>query len=335
MQDFEVFEAPNFTLQKGSALPIARLAYKTVGHLSPNRDNVVVIPSWYSGTHRESELCLVGQGRAIDPDKHFVVLTNLMSGGVSSSPSNTEAPFNAARFPRVALFDNIRLQHMLLTERLEVDRIKLVAGWSMGGCQAFQWAVQYPDMMEAIAPMCCSARTANYNKVFLLALRRALLVDPDFADGFYTRPPLAGLKAFAAIYAGWGFSEPFFRTEGYRQFGASTPEEFVINFWEHAFIHSDANDVLTLLRTWEDGDISDNPTFGRDFVTALKSIKARTVIMPGDHDRYFPPTDSEFEASHVPDAICRIIPSIWGHMTVWNPDDRDFIDAGLRLALGV
>ena len=80
--DYEVFEAPNFTLQKGSALPVARLAYKALGRLSPGRDNVVVIPSWYSGTHRESELCLVGQGRPIDPDKHFVVLTNLMSGGL-------------------------------------------------------------------------------------------------------------------------------------------------------------------------------------------------------------------------------------------------------------
>jgi len=89
-----------------------------------------------------------------------------------------------------------------------------------GGCQAFQWGVQYPDMMEAIAPMCCSARTANYNKVFLLALRRALLLDPVFAEGFYTRPPLAGLKAFAAIYAGWGFSEPFFRT---RAIASSAP----------------------------------------------------------------------------------------------------------------
>jgi homoserine O-acetyltransferase len=334
MQDYELFEAPNFALQKGAALPVARLAYKTLGKLSSSGDNVVVIPSWYAGTHRESELCLVGRGRAIDPDKHFIVLTNLMAGGLSSSPSNSEAPFDAGRFPRVTLFDNVRLQHKLLSEHLGVDRIKLVAGWSMGGCQAFQWAAQFPDMMEAIAPMCCSAKTANYNKVFLEALRRSLLVDPVFADGFYTRPPIAGLKAFAAIYAGWGFSEPFFRAEAYRQFGAATPQEFVTNFWEHAFIHADANDVLTLLRTWDDGDISDNPTFNGSFVAALKSIKARTVIMPGELDRYFPPVDSEFEARNIPNAVCRVIPSIWGHMTVWNPGDRDFIEEGLRMALG-
>src|SRR5215471_11535121 len=118
MTDFKVFETANFTLQKGGALPLARLAYKTMGTLSPARDNVVLIPSWYSGTHREAALCLVGEGRAIDPNKHFVVLTNLLSNGLSSSPSNTPAPFEKRRFPRTGLYDSVRLQHKLLTEKL-------------------------------------------------------------------------------------------------------------------------------------------------------------------------------------------------------------------------
>ena len=330
MSDYEVFEAPGFALQKGGALPVARLAYKTLGTLSPARDNVVLIPSWYSGTHREAEYCMVGADRAISPGKHFIVFTNLLSGGLSSSPSNTPAPYEAARFPRVTLHDNVRLQHALLTEKLGIERIKLVAGWSMGGCQAFQWGAQYPDMMEAIAPLCCSARTAHFNKVFLLALRRAMTLDPAYAEGFYTRPPVAGLKAFAAIYAGWGFSEPFYRTEGFRQFGAATCEAFVADFWEGAMLRHDANDLLTLLQTWYDGDIAS----GGDYDAALGGIKARTVIMPGQYDSYFPPVDSQYEASKIPGAECRVIPSIWGHMTLWNPEDRGFIDAGLRAALG-
>jgi homoserine O-acetyltransferase/O-succinyltransferase len=330
MNDYEIFETQGFALQKGSALPAAKLVYKTLGTLSAARDNAVLIPSWYSGTHREAEYCMVGPGRAIDPAKHFVVLTNLLSGGLSSSPSNTPPPFEAARFPRVTLHDNVRLQHMLLTQHLGIERVKLVAGWSMGGCQAFQWAKQYPDFMQAIAPLCCSARTANFNKVFLLSLRRALTLDPAYAEGYYTRAPIAGLKAFAAIYAGWGFSEPFYRTGAFREFGATTCEEFVANFWEGAMLHHDANDLLTLLQTWYDGDIAD----GGDYDAALRSIKARTVIMPGQYDSYFPPADSEYEASKIPGAVCRVIPSIWGHMTLWNPEDRGFIDAGLRLALG-
>ena len=63
MSDFEVFEATGFALQKGGALPAARLAYKTLGKLSAAGDNVVLIPSWYSGTHREAEFCMVGPDR--------------------------------------------------------------------------------------------------------------------------------------------------------------------------------------------------------------------------------------------------------------------------------
>lgn len=334
MTDTKIFEEQNFALQSGGSLHTARLAYMTLGSLSAARDNVVLIPSWYSGTHRESALCMVGENRAIDPAKHFVVLTNLMSNGESSSPSNTPRPYEATRFPRVTLHDNVRLQHRLLTHELGIDHLKLVTGWSMGGCQSYQWGAQYPDMMDALAPLNCSARTGNYNKVFLIALRRALELDPAFQDGFYTRPPLRGLKAFAAIYAGWGFSEPFFRTEAFRQFGATDSEDFVQRFWEPAFQHHDANDLLALLQTWFAGDISANATFNGDFAKALGAIKARTIVMPGEHDRYFPPVDNFEEVRHMPNAICRPIPSIWGHMTIWNPEDRPFIDAALRELLG-
>ncbi len=330
MSGRQTFEVADFALQGGETLPNARLVYRTLGTLSPKRDNVVVIPSWYSGTDREAEMCMVGSDRAIDPSRHFIVLANLLAGGVSSSPSNTPAPYDAARFPRVTLYDNVRLQQMLLTQALGVERIKLVAGWSMGGCQAYQWGAQYPDMVEAIAPLCCSARTGHFNKIFLLALRRALELDPAFEDGYYTRPPVRGLRAFATIYAGWGFSEPFYRTEAFRQFGATTAAEFSARFWEPAFLHLDANDLLVLLRSWDEGDISMAAPYGGDFDRALGAITARAIVMPSEYDSYFPPVDSHAEVSRMPHAECRPIPSIWGHMTLWNPADRPFIDAALR-----
>lgn len=325
----QMFEATDFALQGGEGLPTARLVYRTLGTLSPARDNVVLIPSWYSGTDREAEMCMVGGDRAIDPARHFIVFTNLLSGGVSSSPSNAPAPFEAGRFPRVTLYDNVRLQRMLL-ESLGIEHIKLVAGWSMGGCQAYQWGAQYPGMMDAIAPLCCSARTGHFNKIFLLALRRALELDPAFEDGFYTRPPVRGLRAFATIYAGWGFSEPFYRTEGFRQFGAATAAEFSARFWEPGFLHLDANDLLALLRCWEDGDISAGAQYGGDLDRALGAITARAIVMPCEYDSYFPPVDSHAEVARMPNAECRPIHSIWGHMTLWNPADRPFFDAALR-----
>ena len=94
------------------------------------------------------------------------------------------------RFPKVTIHDNVRL-HMLITEKLGIERLRLVTGFSMGACQTFQWAAQFPDMVRAACPIAGSARTGNFNKVFLLALRRALELDPA-AEGFYERPPVKG-----------------------------------------------------------------------------------------------------------------------------------------------
>jgi homoserine O-acetyltransferase/O-succinyltransferase len=334
MSDYDIFALQNFVLQKGGALPEARLAFKTLGTLNARRDNVVVSPTWYSGNHAGVEAGLIGKGRALDPAKYFIVIPNLLGGGVSSSPSNAPPPFARGLFPHVTLYDNVRLQQFMLKERFGVERIKLVSSWSMGGCQSFQWGAQFPDMVEAIVPLCSSAKTGAFNKVFLLSLKRALELDPVFANGFYQAPPLAGLKAFAAIYAGWGFSEPFYRTESYRLFNATDYEEFVENYWEPAFLHCDANDLLAMLWTWLHGDISDNPLYGGDYELALRSITARTIILPGQYDAYFPPTDSETEARFITGAECRPIPSIWGHMTLWNPADAPFIDRALNDALG-
>ena len=196
MADHEVFEEPNFVLQKGALLPVARLAYKTVGTLNAARDNAVLVPSWYTGTHNDTKAYMLGETRALDPRRYFIILTNLLANGVSSSPSNTPAPFERGRFPNVTIYDNVRLQQLLLTRHLGIERLRLVTGWSMGACQVYQWAAQYPDMVRAACPIAGSARTARYNQVFLLALRRALELDPIFDEGFYDRPPVRGLKAF-------------------------------------------------------------------------------------------------------------------------------------------
>jgi homoserine O-acetyltransferase/O-succinyltransferase len=329
MSDYEIFEATQFQLLKGPLLPKVRIAYQTMGTLAADGGNVVLMPSWYTGTWEDTARTFVGPGRAIDPAKYFVVLVDLLGNGLSSSPSNMPPPYDRARFPHVTFWDNIRLQHMLVTQRLGISRIRLVTSASMGGCQSFQWAAQYPEMVEACAPIVGSARTAEFNKVFLLSLERALRLDPAFAEGYYTDPPVRGLKAFAAIYAGWGFSEPFYRSAGYRQFNARDHEEFVRYMWEPVFLRCDANNLLSQLATWRDGDISDNPLHGGDFEKALKSIRARTIILPGQHDTYFPPADSELEARRMPRAECRPIPSIWGHMCTANPADAPFIDKAL------
>jgi homoserine O-acetyltransferase len=330
MSDHAYFEVPNLVLQKGGVLKLARLAYKTLGTLNAARDNAVLVPSWYTGTHVESEMFMVGEARALDPNKYFIILTNLLGNGLSSSPSNTPPPAELGRFPKVTYHDNVRLQHMLVREQLGIERLKLVTGWSMGAAQTFQWAAQYPDMVAAACPIAGSARTANYNKVFLLSLRRALELDPVFAGGYYQHAPVAGLKAFAAIYAGWGTSEPFFRTEAYKAFGSRGMAEHVADFWEPFFLRCDANNLLSQLWTWENGDVSDSSAYNGSFKAAMAASTARTIVLPVNSDRYFPPADSRVEARLMPNAECRVVNSIWGHMAPMNPADIPAIDEPLR-----
>jgi homoserine O-acetyltransferase len=154
-------------------------------------------------------------------------------------------------------------------------------------------------------------------------------LDPTFAEGFYDHPPVRGLKAFAAIYAGWGTSESFFRNQTWRDLGSRTWDGHVAEFWEPFFLRCDANNLLSQLWTWAAGDISDNPTFRGNFEAALKAIKARTIIVQAELDRYFPPVDAKYEAQHIPNGECRVVPSDWGHMAPMNPADAPTIDGAL------
>ena len=329
--DHAVFQLKNFELQSGAVLPDARLAYRTWGELNAARDNVVVLPTFYTGTHQRNE-GYFGPGRAIDPARHFVVSINLFGNGISSSPSNTPAPFAGADFPRVTFYDNVRAQRALLTEGLGVERIALVTGWSMAGCQSFQWGAQYPDMVGAILPFCASAKTSEHNIVFLEGVKAALTADGTWAEGRYTEPPVRGLKAFGRVYAGWAFSQTFYRERMYRRLGFDTAEELLLD-WERDHLDWDANDLLCKLWTWQRGDISAQPAYGGDFVAALGAIRARTIVIACDNDLYFQPADNEIEIPHIPNGELRIYESPWGHCVASpgnDPEFERFLDQAIR-----
>src|SRR6187549_2624722 len=157
----EHFELGDFELQSGQLLRSARLAYVTCGKLDAARDNVVLFPTYYTGTQREN-LALVAPGRALDPTRHFVVIPNLFGNGVSSSPSNH--PLQAgASFPRITLLDNVRAHWRLLEERFGIERLALAFGWSMGAQQAYHHAALYPGRVKSLLAVCGSARTSRHN----------------------------------------------------------------------------------------------------------------------------------------------------------------------------
>ncbi len=331
--DYEIFDAGDVVLQGGATLRPVKLAYKTFGTLNADKSNAIVYPTWYSGQHYENEW-LIGPGMALDPAKYFIIIPNMLGNGLSSSPSNTPPPYNAARFPNVTTFDNVTLQHRLVTEKFGIKRLALVVGWSMGAQQTYQWGALYPDMVERIAPFCGSAKTSRHNIVFLEGVKAALTADAAFENGWYEKPPTKGLRAMARVYAGWGFSQAFYREKlDLSRMGYASLEDFLVGFWEGLFLVRDANNLLTMLWTWQKGDLSANPIYNGNFEKALAAIKAKALVMPGQTDLYFPPEDNEYEVRHMPNAECRPIPSIWGHFAGGpgtNPDDVKFVDTALK-----
>jgi homoserine O-acetyltransferase len=311
MQGYSTFELGDVRLQSGAVLNSARLAYATYGTLSPRADNAVLLPTFYTGTHIRNEP-LFGAGRAIDPAHHFVVSVNLFGNGYSSSPSNSGALQGGPRFPQVTLFDNVACQHRLLTEGLGVRKVALVLGWSMAGMQAYQWAAQYPNMVEAVLPYCGAARCSSLNYAFLDGPKAALQADDAWNDGNYVKPPEKGLRAFGRVYVAWAYSHDFFGEALYRQLGFATLEDFVRD-WEEDHLKWDANNLLAKIWTWQHGDISHNEIYMGDFKRALRSIRARAIVMPCRSDLYFAPEDNAAEVAEMQRAELRVFDSPWGH----------------------
>ena len=334
--NYDKFELGDVTLLSGEVLSSAFLVYKTYGKLDANKSNVVVLPTFYTGSHQRNE-GFFGVGRAIDPDKHFIVSINMFGNGLSSSPSNAEPPQDGPRFPHISLWDNVACQYRLVTEALGVTRIALVAGWSMAGCQAYQWAAQYPDFVDAIMPFCASAKTSPHNYVFLEGVRAALCADQNWKNGDYTSPPVNGLKAFARVYAGWAFSQTFYRESLYKKIGYESFEELLVDWEEDHAENWDANDLICKLRTWQTSDISIGPIYNGNFEDALKSIKAKSILMPCTQDLYFPPEDNAIEAGYMLNAEFRPFDSPWGHCAANPGNDKAFtaeLEEGLSQLLG-
>ena len=315
----EVFELGDFTFESGVTLPSAKLAYVTYGELNDARDNVIVFPTWFAGTQADIEWLIGGDG--IDTSKYFVIVPHLFANGVSSSPSNTPAPFDRGRFPKHTIADNVRAQHRLVMEHFEVRRIQLVIGGSMGAMQAYQWGLSHGDLVERIMPCCGCAQVSPHCYVFTKGVQAALEADSALNGGDYETPPAAGLKALARVWAGWGLSQKWYWERLYLGMGHETVDDFLVNFWEAFFLSLDANDLLSQLWTWQHGDLAATPGYGGDLSRALQDIRAKAFVVPGASDLYFPPENSAWEVSLLRDADLRVIPGVWGHFSEVGLDD--------------
>jgi homoserine O-acetyltransferase/O-succinyltransferase len=329
--DCSMFDAGPFALQCGTTLSDCRLGYTTHGTLNAARDNVIVYPTRYAGTHVEN-MYLVGRGMALDPDKYFIVIPNMLGNGASSSPSNQPAPFDGPRFPPVTQYDNVRLQERMLREVFGIERIALAVGWSMGGQQAFQWASLFPDRVARMACIAGSAITTPHCFTFLEGPRNALIADAHWNGGEYETPPYKGLTAKARVWSAWALSPEWYKRELWTTMGYGSLDEYLSKLWDPIYFKRDANDLLSMIRTWQLCDLGNNPVYGGDRAKSLGAITARAFLMPSRTDLYFRPEDNAAEAALMPNAELRVIESVWGHYAGGgrNAADTAFIDANLK-----
>lgn len=332
MDGYETFKVSDFGLQSNISLSDARLAFKTYGKLNSEGTNAIIYPTRYGGTHIDNEF-LIGEGLALDPTKFFIVVPNKLGNGISSSPSNTPKPFNGPKFPRVTIYDNVILQKHLM-DSLGIKRFVLAVGWSMGAQQAYQWACLFPSMIERLAVIAGSARCARHNFVFIEGVKAALTTDAAFNEGWYAEEkPLLGLQSMGRVWAGWALCQDWYRKELYKTLGYSSVEDYLARYWDKIYLERDPNDLLSMLDTWQRADISDNSKFNGDFNKALSTITARTYVMPGKTDLYFPPEDGEYESKQIKRSKFMPIPSIWGHYAGGGKDptgaDQAFINNAL------
>ncbi len=330
--DAQTFDAGDVQLQSGITSRGTRLVYKTWGQLNADRSNVIL---WLTpfGAHHSDIAFMVGPGKALDPDQYFIVTPNLFGNGLSTSPSNATPPFDGSRCPRFTAADTVAVQQRMLQQVLGIERVALACGWSMGGIQAYHWAALFPQRVQRLAVLCGSARTSPHNKVFIDGVRATLTADAHFQDGRFTGFPERGLRAMGRVYAGWAMSQTFYRQELWRQTGCSSLEDYLVSNWEGNFLKRDPANLLAMLWTWEQADISANDLYKGDFAAALQAIEARALIMPGTTDLYFQVEDNRLEVAQMRKAQLLPIPSDWGHragMPAANPQDEHFINEALR-----
>ena len=312
--EHHAYVTTDFHTESGVVLPKAIIVYGTYGHLNAAHDNAVLLPSHYMATHHGYEW-LIGPGRALDTTKLFLVATEMFGNGHSSSPSNTPEPYHGPRFPRTTIRDNVEIVHRLLLDSVHVTHLRAIIGFSMGAQQAFQWAVSYPDFADRIVATSGTGKTYDHGVVRLEGQIAALTADPTFNNGDYTSPPTKGLEAFGMVWAGWLYSQEWWRKELWKATAppGTTLEQYLQRFRTNFIPGADANDLILQARTWEKHDVGQTPGFNGDVERALRSIKVPFLYMPSETDLYFPVGDARYEAQFIPHVKLVPIPSIWGH----------------------
>jgi homoserine O-acetyltransferase len=265
-------------LESGEILRDCRIGYRTVGTLAPDKSNVVLMPTWASGTSEQIVSGQLGPGRLVDTTKYHVVVVDALANGVSSSPSTSQQQ-PRMQFPRITIGDMVETQHTLLTRVLGFERIHAIVGTSMGGMQAFQWIVAYPTFVNAAVPIVGSPRLAPYDLLHWKTQIDAITNDPAWNGGNYTENP--------ARVAGAEFGALLLTSPAH--YNRTTTRAQVFEELERAKAAPgfDANDKIRQTQAMMALDVAD--AFGGSLEKAAASVKARVLVVVATADHVVTP----------------------------------------------
>jgi len=363
--DTQFLDLPNpVELDCGRTLHPIRVAYETYGTLSPARDNVILVCHALSGDAHAAGFAktppqestrdgfaaedrdgdagrglgwwdgMIGPGKAFDTDHFFVVSTNLLGGcrgttGPSSMNPATGTPYGSD-FPVITVGDMVRTERAFLDE-IGIARLAAIAGGSLGGMQALEWAILYPDQVDAIVVIASTHALPPQGVAWNAVARHAIMADPDWQRGHYYgtgRPPNAGMglarmvghitylsaKSLGDKFARrlqfaddirYTLTDPEFEVENYLRHQAET---FVRRFDANTYLYtSRALTYFDLARQYGNGDLTN----------ALRDVSARTLLIAFSSDWLYPPSGSEELAAALrasgKDVELHVIDAPYGH----------------------
>jgi len=322
----ELYGEGDLKLENGEAIKDFSIAYVTHGTLNATKSNAILMVTALGGNHKRLDF-MIGPGKALDPEKYFVVCTDAIGNGLSTSPSNSKLQPRMS-FPRFLLRDMVESQYRLMKEKFGVDHLVAVIGPSMGGMQTLQWGVSHPDYMDALVAIVPLSKTPAWSVAVTEASRRAIMNDPAWKDGNYDTPPEKGVRLWRDIV---------------NLLAARTPDMYSAQFkngvdvlpWltqqENAMMKAfDANDWIYQSWAYDRHDLGTTPGFDGDTARALASIKAQTLILTGEKDLLNPDFEAREAAKTIVGAkVVTINPGkVRGHASAGGifPDDVEFLN---------
>ncbi len=306
-------------LESGRILESYQLAYETYGELNQDKSNIIIITHALSGSHHAAGYyegdrkpgywdSLIGDGKAIDTNKYFVIASNNLgscfgSTGPMSNIQNSDESYRF-KFPVLTITDIVKAQKILI-ESLGITHVKAIIGGSMGGMQALCYAIEYPDFADIIIPLATTAYTRPWAIAFNKVTVEAIKNDPDFKDGYYNSEDIKenGLKGLAVgRMAGHisylatdsmdtKFGRKYVEQDGlYELFGRFEVERY-LEYNGYSFPHN--FDPLSYLYIIKTINIFDAARGSDTLEDVLKKIKSKLHLLSFKGDMLFFPQEME------------------------------------------